>query len=78
MIRLTLEGEPDISGYRRWTDYKTGTINTTFKSDGASVSKSTYVSRKQNVIITKIISEKSVNMSISIDAVSYTHLSRIM
>ena len=67
MIRLTLEGEPDISGYRRWTDYKTGTINTTFKSDGASVSKSTYVSRKQNVIITKIISEKSVNMSISID-----------
>ena len=31
MIRLTLEGEPDISGYRRWTDYKTGTINTTFK-----------------------------------------------
>ena len=39
MIRLTLEGEPDISGYRRWTDYKTGTINTTFKSDGASVSK---------------------------------------
>ena len=67
MIRLTLEGEPDISGYRRWTDYKTGTINTTFKSDGASVSKSTYVSRKQNVIITKIISEKSVNMSISTD-----------
>lgn len=67
MIRLTLEGEPDISGYRRWTDYKTGTINTTFKSDGASVSKSTYVSRKQNVIITKIISEKSVDMSISID-----------
>lgn len=67
MIRLTLEGEPDISGYRRWTDYKTGTINTTFKSDGASVSKSTYASRKQNVIITKIISEKSVNMSISID-----------
>ena len=64
MIRLTLEGEPDISGYRRCTDYKTGTINTTFKSDGASVSKSTYVSRKQNVIITKIISEKSVNMSI--------------
>lgn len=48
MIRLTLEGEPDISGYRRWTDYKTGTINTKFKSDGASVSKSTYVSRKQN------------------------------
>ena len=67
MIRLTLEGEPDISGYRRWTDYKTGTINTTFKSDGASVSKSTYASRKQNVIITKIISEKSVNMSISTD-----------
>lgn len=67
MIRLTLEGEPDISDYRRWTDYKTGTINTTFKSDGASISRSTYVSIKQNVIITKIISEKSVDMSISID-----------
>ena len=71
MIRLTLEGEPDISDYRRWTDYKTGTINTAFKSDGASISRSTYVSIKQNVIITKIIAEKSVDMSISIDDFEY-------
>lgn len=67
MIRLALEGEPDISDYIRWTDYKSGSIHCTYKADGIGMSRSTYVSEKQNVIITKIISDKSINMSVSID-----------
>lgn len=69
-LALNMAEKNEYSNYQRWTDYETAEIGVQYSDRNGDWQRKTFVSREDNVVITRIDKSSSgakVNMTVSID-----------